>query len=152
MTEFPSSPCFILSIFPSRFSTKLVTLRVLKEREAFPAEKENVEKKRERAFSLSTFQSRLSQEFIYSTENFLHKSSTSSDRKQMRCVLVVVEGETHALKNPSIDMFLGAQVRLEHQSDTHRIPTLWSRVHWRAECILRNYKESNEKGWKQDWR
>lgn len=104
------------------------------------------------SFCFSIFQSRLSQEFIHSTRNFLHKSSASSDQKQSRRGLVVVEGETDALKNPAIDMFLGAQVRLEHQSDTHRIPALWSRVHWRAECILRIYKESNEKGWKQDWR
>lgn len=105
------------------------------------------------SFCFSAFQSFwLSQEFIHSTKNFLHKSSVSLDQKQKRRELIVVEGETDALENPAIDMFLRAQVRLEHQSDTHRIPALWSRVHWRAECILRIYKESNEKGWKQDWR
>lgn len=46
MTEFPSSPCFILSIFPPRISTNLVTLACAERERSFPCGEENARKMR----------------------------------------------------------------------------------------------------------
>jgi len=49
---------------------------------------------------------------------------------------VSVENETDALQYPVTNVFCCLKVRLEHQTDSHRIATLWRHVHRRPERVL----------------